>query len=69
MTSSFECEHCNEIFQSKKNLRKHIQSHNVDPPHLSKESHNKRYERGLCVINFETGEEMNNHMDDRHGGR
>ena len=77
-TETFTCDECNETFLLKASLRKHIQ--NVHKVYKTEETTptendpfrnnpNRELKCGLCVLDFVTLDQMDDHMDEKHSGR
>ena len=61
----FQCVECNGQFETKTKLRNHlIMNHENSKVNLT-----RPLECGLCVIDFGTIEQMDEHMDENHSGR
>ena len=80
----FRCDHCGEMFMTKTSLKNHVKRvHKVYTEKSEKEiielevdtlTHNKEpqpsnFECGMCEIDFSCIENMDDHMDYKHGGR
>ena len=75
---SFKCDDCSNRFLTKSSLKKHMKRYhkvytaqniergNNDP---FKNNPNRKLEWGICVLNFGSLEEMDEHMDHAHEGR
>lgn len=74
---TFQCDDCSKTFLTKTSLKKHRKKiHKVYVvKNMPKENNpfknnpNRKLECGMCVRNFVSLEEMDEHMDDTHGGR
>ena len=64
-TKSFQCEKCKNSYENEKSLVVHTRRKHE----TTQERSTPEFTCGLCVISFESVEEMDTHMDDNHGGR
>ena len=75
---SFKCNQCEIVLNSESSLRKHIKrSHETIHSNvpvttnvcMKQSTKSRPLECGMCVIDFKSGDDMNGHMDLKHGGR
>ena len=61
-----KCDQCKNSFGTKRSLSVHIRrKHQI----AQESSSLPEYKCGFCVINFDSIDQMDSHMDDHHGGR
>ena len=79
----FQCGHCELILKSKTGLKKHkkrihksyiekvvsVPEMNKSDEKQSNQVNSRKFECGMCVLDFASGMKMNQHMDGNHGGR